>query len=112
MIALMERRTLGERYADPAASRDLGVHAGGCDADVLLAAGFAAQGKAAGSLALSLWRMRQMHELGGFAAMNEISVNWLIGRPNGRTRLARRMRRVEALDLAAIVLSWWLHNPA
>lgn len=104
----LERRTISERYIDAASATDLSPS--GTDADVLLAAGFAAAGNKSGALALDLWRMRETRDLRGFAQMVQISANWLIGRPTGRTRLARRMPRHEATDLASAVLTWWLHN--
>lgn len=104
----LARRTIGERYIDATSASDLSPR--GTDADVLLAAGFAAAGNVSGSLALSLWRMRETRDMRGFAQLTQTSANWLIGRPNGRTRLARRMPRVEAVDLASAVLAWWLHN--
>jgi len=108
----IERRSISERYIDAASATDLSP--GGTDAAMLLAAGFAAAGNASGALALDLWRMRETRDLRGFAQMVQTSANWLIGRPTGRptgrTRLARRMPRHEATDLASAVLTWWLHN--
>lgn len=112
MSYTIERRTIGERYVDAVSTSDLGCGGGrySTDADVLLAAGFAAAGDTAGALGLLLWRMRETRDLRGFGGLAETSADWLIGRPAGRTRLARRMRRIEAVDLASVVLCWWLDN--
>lgn len=108
MINTLERRSISERYSEAACSTDTSGQR--TDADILLAAGYAAAGNERGSLALDLWRMRETRDIRGIGKMTELSANWLIGRPNGRTRLARKMPRIEALDLAGTVLGWWLHS--
>ena len=108
MSETLERRSIGERYSEAAASTDAGGRR--TDADVLIAAGMAAAGNTRGAIALDLWRMRETKDHRCMTAMADLSANWLVGRPNGRTRLARRMPRHEALELAKTVLGWWLHQ--
>lgn len=102
-------QSIGERYLHASASSDLGVRGGRCDADVLLAAGFAAAGNVHGALALTLYRMRETRDLSGFAGLVDTSANWIMGRSlrPGRNRLPR-IARVEARDVATAVLRWWL----
>lgn len=105
----IERPDLPESYAMATGTSDLTVSPHRCDADKLLAAGYAAAGNAEGALALSLWRMRETRDTRGFAKLAEISANWIIGRSHrpGPRRLPR-ITRIHAQDLARIVLQWWL----
>lgn len=122
------KRTLGERYAVAATG-------GRTDADVLLAAGYAAMHNANGLLGLALWRMkesksrsleiarRQHEEIPGeipepivihpsaFTEVTNTAANWLVGKGQltGRDQLPK-LRRYEAVDVARITLQWWLDD--
>lgn len=103
--------TTGERYIRASQTSDLRIKPGRCDADTLLAAGFAAAGNENGTLALGLYRMRATGDRTGFLRMTDLSANWIIGRSirPGRNMLPR-IARIEASDTARAVLQWWL-NP-
>ncbi len=110
MIATSDKPSIGERYERAANSRDLSVRPE-CrtDADVLLAAAYAASGNAAASLALRFYRMRATGDKTPFRELADIAGAWLLGRSMRRGR--RKLRGIEARDLATRTLFYWL-NPA
>lgn len=94
------------------------------DADMLLAAGWAAQGNVRGTQALALWRLGKHWELEcntrngqffgpeglpEFENLAVISANWIMGKciKPGRDQLPR-IQRVQARETADRVLVWWL----
>lgn len=109
MTEVNERPKVSERYASATDSTNMAVVAKRCDADMMLAAGYAAAGNLKGALALELWRMRASGDMRGFARVAETCADWIIARVHrpGKQRLPK-VRRIEAVDLSRIVLNWWL----
>ena len=105
MNASIDRPTVGERYDHATDTSDLTVRAGRCDADLLLAAGYAAQGNVKGSQALTLYRMRATGAVDGWGPLVKASVSWLLDR---RTPGERQMRIAHAYQVSNQVLHWWL----
>lgn len=100
-IADEDRRTLGESYSTA-------VGCGRTDADVLLAAGYAATHNATGVLALAIWRMKTTKTREGFEDVARRAAGWLQGQ--GRRHKLPALRREEALEVARIALQWWLDD--
>lgn len=102
--------TVSERYLRASHTIDITVDpTKRTDADLLIAAGWAAQGNVRGTQALALWRMRETKDMAGFEGLAVHSANWIIGkctRP-GRDQLPR-INRVQARETADRVLVWWL----
>lgn len=109
--------TVGERYLRASVTSDLGVKLDrACDADMMLAAGYAAaaqcrDGDATGTLALALWRMRVTGDMSAFQSIREEATNRLVRqmRRPGRDKLPP-MARVQAFDLTKLVMLWWLNK--
>ena len=103
------QRPISERYLTASSTSDLSMRDERCDADVLLAAGYAAAGNVGGQLALSLWRLQAIGDTGGLAQLIEESTNWIVGRSHrvGRGQLPR-INRVAARLTAQLVLMWWM----
>lgn len=100
--------TIQERYTRITGTSDLTVHGGKrCDADILLAAGFAAARDARGALALDAYRLSAQADMQSLArllpAMDDM-LNRYLSR-GGRRPMAKAARR--ALVLA--ILQWWAH---
>lgn len=102
-----ERPIVSERYASATGSVDLTPRS--TDADLLLAAGYAAAHDTAGALALSLYRMRETGDHRGFDALVQHATNRIVGRMHrpGRERLPK-MSREAAREVSGLVLLWWL----
>lgn len=103
--ALEERYSLATRTSDLTTRLDRR-----CDADVLLAAGFAAQGDPRNALALEVYRFIATRDLANVGPIAEKLADLLqrrISRPVRGQRLARR-QRVELVDCARSVLYWHL----
>ena len=99
--------TIGERYIGATNSSDLSLNPEArTDADVLLAAGYAAAGNKAGALALRIYRMKASGDRAAFNELASIASRWLHGRSfrGGRKRLSS----LQARDLAARAMFWWL----
>lgn len=109
MNDILDRREVSERYAMATSSTDMTVSQHRCDADKILAAGYAAAGNERGAQALALWRMRETHDIRGFGTLAELSANWIVGKCHrpGRGQLPR-ISRIQAQDLSRVVLHWWL----
>jgi hypothetical protein len=107
-----ERPDITERYTRASDTHDLRLRASGCDADVLMAAGYAARHDSKGAVALRAWRLRG-GDLGAFPELVRVCSGWIcacVGTPvRERPRLAP-IKRVEADEVAARVLRWWRHN--
>jgi hypothetical protein len=107
MTQTAERPGISERYALAARSSDLTVNPDArTDADVLLAAGYAAAGNEYASLALRFWRIKETKDLGPFRELAEIAGRWLQRRSVRGQR--RRLNRIQAIDLATRTLFWWI----
>lgn len=107
MIATSEKPSIGERYERATNSRDLSVDAQRrTDADVLLAAAYAASGNAAASLALRFYRMRATGDKTPFRELADIAGVWLLGRSRRKGR--RDLNEIQAKDLATRTLFYWL----
>lgn len=109
MIAIgkTDRITTAERYALATDTADLTPRADRrCDADKLIAAGWAAQGDPRRALALDLYRMGVTGNTQGLAAVVESASGWLSAWSSrkGRTPLPRHQRQ----QLVAQTLHWWL----
>jgi hypothetical protein len=110
MIATNEKPSVSERYVRATNSRDLSVdYSQRTDADVLLAAAYASAGNAAASLALRFYRLRATGDMTPFRELADIAGAWLLGRSMRRGR--RKLRGIEARDLATRTLFYWL-NPS
>lgn len=107
-----DRPTLQEKYIAATGSRDLTLPADGStrtDADILLAAGYAASGNTRAALALDFYRLKATGDLAEFRRLSDLSGRWLCGRSMRSGR--RKMKMIEARDLATRVLFWW-RSPA
>ena len=105
-----EKPTISERYIGATNSRDLSLDFNKrTDADVLLAAGYAAAGNAAASLALRVCRMKPTGDKTPFRELADIAGAWLLGRSRHKGR--RKLAPIQARDLATRTLFYWL-NPA
>lgn len=98
--------TVGERYDLATDAHDLTLRPGRCDADVLLAAGYAAAGNARGAQALALYRIRATGSRNGLAQIVDVAAGWMVDRrpqPGEKT-----LRLGAARDVSARVLLWWI----
>ena len=110
MSEVAERPGIEERYTAATNSRDLGMDpTQRTDADVLLAAGYAATGNAMATLALRFYRLRATGDMTPFKELSDIAGGWLLGRSMRKGR--KKLRGIEARDLATRTLFWWL-NPS
>lgn len=101
------RATVAERYAKATQTSDLTTRLDQrCDADVLLAAGYAASGDRRKNIALHVYRMTIRQDLGGLAPVVEEVDNWLKGRLSRKGH--RPMSRVPRQALILTVLRWWM----
>lgn len=103
-----DKITLQERFVAATQSRDLTLPTDGAsrtDADILLAAGYAAAGNARATLALDFYRLKVTGDLAEFKKLSEVAGRWLRERSMRSGR--RKMRMIEARDLATRVLFWW-----
>lgn len=98
--------SVAERYDVATDTSDLGLRDGRCDADVLLAAGYATARNTRGALALSLYRIRATGHRNGLLQIANAAEGWLVDRrpPGG----GKPMRLAEARKLGWSVLLWWL----
>lgn len=98
-----------ERYDVATETSDLSLMPGRCDADVLLAAGYAASRNTRGAQALALYRMRATGSRAGMARAIDWAAGWLLDRrlpwPNRKP-----VRVNEAREIATAVLQWWLDD--
>jgi hypothetical protein len=102
-----DKPSIEERYVAATNSRDLSLKPQArTDADILLAAGYAAAGNGRASLALAFYRLKATGDLAEFRALSNIAGAWLHGRSMRRGR--KKMRMIEACDLASRVLFWWI----
>jgi hypothetical protein len=102
-----DRPGIAEQYISASNARDITVDPDKrTDADVLLAAGYAASNNAAASLALRFYRLRATGDMTPFSELAEIAGEWLLGRSMRGGR--RRLRGVQARDLATRTMFWWL----
>lgn len=101
-----DRPNVGELYDRSTGTSDLTLRPGKCDADVLMAAGYAAQGSRRAQVALSLYRMRATGDRHGLADVLHQSADWLLDwkPPPG----IKRLRKSEAADVAKRVVKWWM----
>lgn len=104
--------TLQERYIAATGSRDLTLPTDvgtRTDADILLAAGYAAAGNTRASMALDFYRLKVTGDLAEFRRLSDLAGAWLCGRSMRSGR--KKMKMIEARDLATRVLFWW-RSPA
>ncbi len=102
----IEKHTIEERYVRATNSRDLSIDFNRrTDADFLLAAGYAASGNAAGSLALRFYRLGVKGDKSAIRDLSDIAGAWLLGRSMRKGR--KKLRGVEAKDLATRTLFYW-----
>lgn len=109
--AVLERRpskaTVAERYAHATQTTDLTVHLNErCDADVLLAAGYAASKDRRRGIALQVYRMAVRQDLGGLSVVAEEVGHWLQGRLSRKGN--RPVPKLARDALVLTVLRWWL----
>ena len=105
-----EKPTIEERYIGATNARDLSLDFNKrTDADILLAAAYAAAGNVHASLALRFYRLRATGDMSPFQELTDIAGAWLLGRSMRRGR--RKLRGIEAKDLATRTLFYWL-NPS
>lgn len=107
-----DRPTLQERYSAATQSRDLTLPLDGStrtDADILLAAGYAAAGNTRASMALDFYRLKATGDLADFRRLADLAGTWLRVRSLRGGR--RKMSMIQARDLATRVLFWW-RSPA
>lgn len=98
--------TIAEQYLSATNSTNLKVREFGCDADKLLAAGYAAGGDPARALALRLWRMRATGDTQGFEMVADVLDAW------AHSRLIRQGKRVGKHTRQAVRKTmWWWLNP-
>lgn len=101
-----DKPSIEERYVAATNSRDLSLKPQArTDADILLAAGYAAAGNARASLALEFYRLKATGDLAEFRRLSDIAGSWLCGRSMRKGR--RKMAMIQARDLATRVLFWW-----
>jgi hypothetical protein len=101
----IEKPTIEERYVRVTSSRDLSIDPNRrTDADYLLAAGYAAAGNAAASMALRFYNLRMGDKL-AIRDLSDIAGAWLLGRSMRKGR--KKLRGVEARDLATRTLFYW-----
>lgn len=108
----LDHPDITERYARASGTHDLRVRTTGCDADVLLAAGYAARHDTEGALALRFWRLRE-GDLRGFSELVRECAGWIctsVGTPLRQRLRLPHIKRFEAEDVATQVLYWWLRN--
>lgn len=101
--------TVGDRYARATSSSDLTLHAGRCDADKLLAAGYAARRDTRGLMALHVYRMRVTGDRAGLPPAIDTAIGWIVGRgvrAGGRNKVSR----LDAREVAERTLHWWLQD--
>lgn len=109
MIDTKDRPTLAERYSSVSETSDLTLRPTRCDADVLLAAGYATAGNERGALALSVYRMKVTGDRAAFGPLVEDAIDRLIRRgvrAGGRDKL----NRPEARYIAETVMHWYLND--
>jgi hypothetical protein len=96
----------GERYVSASTTSDMRVHEYHCDADKMLAAGYASRGDERKMLALRLYRMQNTADRESVGIVIRNADNWLRVRMsrNGHRPLPRSQR--DALIVQA--LQWWL----
>lgn len=103
----VSRAQVAERYARATQSSDLSVRPNErCDADVLLAAGYAASNDRRRSIALDLYRMGVRNDLSGISSVAAEMSGWLthrLARKGGRP-----MPKVAREALVMSVLRWWI----
>lgn len=97
---------IAERYDTAVDTSDLTLRLGRCDADMLLAAGYATAGDTRGAQALALYRMRATGSRVDVARAVDGLTAWLLD----RRRQPRAMRIASARAVAATVLHWWLDD--
>jgi hypothetical protein len=103
-------RTVAERYGSANGTSDLTLNLEGrCDADLLLAAGYASANNQRGMMALHLYRMKLTGDRHGVGPVTEEAMSWLVGRgvrAGGREKIGRP----EARHICETVLKWWLDD--
>ena len=104
-----EKPTISERYVAATNSRDLTLNPiKRTDADILLAAGYAASGNTAGTLALRFYRLKATGDRSDFRELVDLTGEWLRSRSNYKGR--RQLSRVQANEVAARTMLWWIDN--
>ena len=108
MLPIEDRVTVVDRYQFATGSSDLTMRSTGVsDADVLLAAGFAAANDKRGEFGLLMHRMRGSGDRRGFESACAQAERWLVGRGvRQREKIAKR----DARHIAELVVNWWLHD--
>lgn len=105
-----DKPSIEERYVAATNSRDLSFKPQArTDADILLAAGYAAAGNTRASLALEFYRLKATGDLADFRRLSDTAGSWLRERSLRGGR--RKMSMIQARDLATRVLFWW-RSPA
>lgn len=103
---MSEAPSVAEQYLSATNSTNLKVKEHGCDADKLLAAGYAVGGDPARMLALQLWRMRATGSTQGFEPVADVLDAW------ANSRLIRKGKRVGKHTRQAVRKTmWWWLNP-
>jgi hypothetical protein len=104
----MSDLTLEERYSSATRSSNLTVSATRTtDADVLLAAGYAAQKNYKAMQALEFYRL-QGGDMAGFNRLAGVAGQWIHNRSRRQGR--KRRNALQARDIASRALLWWM-NP-
>jgi hypothetical protein len=99
---MTEAPTIAEQYLRAINTKNLQLKPTPCQADKLLAAGYAVMGDPQRNLALSLWRMREMSDSSGFESMVDVLYAW------AHNRLTRRNKRVGKMTRQTIRRTLWL----
>lgn len=97
-----------ERYLGATQTSDLTLREKRCDADMLLAAGYAAQRNRRGLTALHAYRLRVVGDRRGRHELVEEMIDWTRTLHLGGHRL--RITRPEARQVAEITLAWWIYD--
>lgn len=104
--------TAAERYARSTTTRNLGLVVDGrCDADVLIAAGWAAKDPRR-SAALALYRMAVTGDMNGLQPIAETMDGWLNGKLQRKAgkggATLRPVPKLQRREMVVHVLRWWL----
>jgi hypothetical protein len=98
--------TAGERYICASTTSDMRMHEYPCDADKLLAAGYASRGDARKMLGLRLYRMQNTADRDSVGTVIEQAHAWLQGRMSRKGN--RPLPLAQSNALIVQTLQWWL----
>lgn len=111
---MADSRSASERYLSARRSSHLRLKLDArCEADTLLAAGFASRGNERKSAALAVYGVIASENMKGAWALADVMGHWLRRKSWNPSKQpdAPCLERTTAIDLAMTVLKWW-HHPA